>query len=92
MSAHEISPFHISSPIPHWSVSTLTLMEAAGQGQTTRRSPGGLRGHTVRLAPSKTQAEQQQEPQGTAREQGDALVPQMTSWLTLDLALPFLNL
>lgn len=44
----------------------MTLMEAAGQGQTTARSPGGLQGHTVRLAPSKMQEQQQQEPQGTA--------------------------
>lgn len=66
MSIHEMSPFHISFPTPHWSVSTMTLIEAADQGQTTTGSPGGLQGHTVRLAPSKMQEQQQQEPQGKA--------------------------
>ena len=42
LSIRKISPSSsIRSPVPHWSGKTLTVMEAAGQGQTTFRSSAG---------------------------------------------------
>lgn len=54
--------------------SSLTLMEAIGQGRTTVRSPGGsgLRGAQWDKPLPRKQEQQQQESQGTVRRAGSA--------------------